>query len=79
MISTSIGTGSMAISVSEQHMAVDPGLGVRFHGYKPAPADQDFGRFERGLPILPDRAWTVTVDIARANGGLIPVVLQPVE
>ena len=24
------------------------------------------GRFERGLPILPDRAWTVTVDIARA-------------
>ena len=50
-------------------MAANCNLGVFSWDVAVAPADQDFGRFERGLPILPDRAWTVTVDIRAQTVG----------
>ena len=46
---------------------------------EPSALFQDFGRFERALPIIPDETWAVAINIARANGGFGPGVLQPVE
>jgi hypothetical protein len=45
---------------------------------EPAALDQNFGQFERALPILSD-IGPVTINIARANGGFGPSVLEPVE
>ena len=53
-------------------------ISARLHGDEPAMADQGFGRFDRTLPI-PDGARPVLANIPRTNGGLGPVVLQPVE
>ena len=48
------------------------------HGDEPAVLDQNFGRFDRTLPIT-DGVGAIYTDIPRADGGLGPVVLQPVE
>ena len=46
---------------------------------EPSALFQNFGRFERALPIIPEGTGAVAINIARANGGLGPGVLQPVE
>ena len=46
---------------------------------EPSALFQNFGCFERALPVIPEGAGSVAINIARANGRLVPVVLQPVE
>ena len=55
-----------------------PVMSVRLEWDEPAALDQNFGQFERALPILSD-IGPVTINIARANGGFGPGVLEPVE
>jgi len=50
---------------------------VRLEGNKPAAIDKSLGRVDRAFPI-PDGVGAVDMDIARADGGLGPV-LEPVE
>jgi hypothetical protein len=52
---------------------------VCFEWNEPAALFQNFGRFERAFPVIPEGAGGAAINIARANGRLIPVVLQPVE
>ena len=51
---------------------------VRLHGDEPAVPFQNFGRFDRAIPI-PDDVRAVDADIPHADDGLGPVVLEPVE
>ena len=57
------------------HFRVPP---ARFHGDEPAAPDQNFGHFDRALPIS-DGVGSKALNISRADGGLGPVVLKPAE
>jgi hypothetical protein len=52
---------------------------VCFHGNEKAAPDQNFGRFQRALSIIPEGAWSKALNVSHADDGLLPAVLQPTE